>query len=883
MKMYFIRFLYAFLFFGICFVTEISAQNVPSDNAYYVANTMPPDDYLALRTLPIGSAGQRITIMRNGTRLQLIQKLPNGWWQVKITETGQVGWAMSGSGNKQWIVCCAQESETPSKQALDSKGTQKQQEGDGNNKNKETESQVEPSNGQGKPGQTYYVSLFPPYESMGFRFQPAKQGQLIKALQNGDSLIFISKAESDYWRVKYPKTGAEGYVLSIIDGKPLLSPTPLTSKELQTYNKQIQTAQVERGENENAKGSGFNTPTDLKFANELVLLNIFQGNGSVLLKQAEIDELKRIGVTNSSLAREAVSRMGWDNKFALPHVADLTSFVDKEASRNAEDKVAAEKLMIANQAGFKTAVDFEISKLLGGAVNQGSVNLLKQRDINTPEDLKKIQTRFKGKTESSKPSAEEIIAFLVSEELLAAELKANNDKIAAEKELRDLDIIVLFDSRSQSKVIERNINGDIEISGNPNGQDICFAGELFFPDRYSFSPNPNISKYGKGEYFTFFLQAIKQKFPAVNFQAPTSSIDCNYIIHTNPNTADFKSKLPNDQRSYFRALSFIQRNELSGALPSEVQEIYTISWKDFIDQQGRRAAERVAALELSKSRINQILEGTIRGAGLISIAGLETSKLVNACTVQEENGLWIALFQATKNAAYRNFHAVLKGNLIPSDINSAFKSLKDGDCGYIIGKAGSLKTVITALSREGKAIVLDDNWLAENIVNDLEAQFEALKKAHEEAKKAELAAAEAKRIEDERCNADNSCRAKRQAQADAIAAAERAKRPPFRAIISCRINSNIVMPFYCFQDSSRHVGGSLTIMNDNVERAYTPYEIFNLMQQAPYQLDLSEHFKILAQANADSANVLEIKIIDRDDNVKFQKQATRLESINVAN
>jgi hypothetical protein len=85
-----------------------SAQNGPRDgNAiYYVANTRPPDAYLALRTQPTSAFGQRIMTMPNGTALQVLQRRDDGWWRVKVLPSGPDGWALSGQGARRWIECC---------------------------------------------------------------------------------------------------------------------------------------------------------------------------------------------------------------------------------------------------------------------------------------------------------------------------------------------------------------------------------------------------------------------------------------------------------------------------------------------------------------------------------------------------------------------------------------------------------------------------------------------------------------------------------------------------------------------------------------------------------------------------------------------------------
>jgi Bacterial SH3 domain len=82
-------------------------QNPTADgDTYYVANTRPPDAFLALRTNPSASQGQRIATMPNGTPLKVLQRQGDGWWYVRIVPNGPEGWALSRQGNSVWIVCC---------------------------------------------------------------------------------------------------------------------------------------------------------------------------------------------------------------------------------------------------------------------------------------------------------------------------------------------------------------------------------------------------------------------------------------------------------------------------------------------------------------------------------------------------------------------------------------------------------------------------------------------------------------------------------------------------------------------------------------------------------------------------------------------------------
>jgi Bacterial SH3 domain len=84
------------------------AQNASSDNdSYYVANTRPPDAFLALRTNPTSGSGQRIATMPNGTPLKVLERRGDGWWYVRVLPSGPEGWALSRQGNSVWIVCCA--------------------------------------------------------------------------------------------------------------------------------------------------------------------------------------------------------------------------------------------------------------------------------------------------------------------------------------------------------------------------------------------------------------------------------------------------------------------------------------------------------------------------------------------------------------------------------------------------------------------------------------------------------------------------------------------------------------------------------------------------------------------------------------------------------
>ena len=66
---------------------------------HYVGPVNPPDDYLALRTLPTAKAGERIMKMPTGMLFKVIEKRGE-WWFVQL-QNGQTGWA-----HNTWIRCC---------------------------------------------------------------------------------------------------------------------------------------------------------------------------------------------------------------------------------------------------------------------------------------------------------------------------------------------------------------------------------------------------------------------------------------------------------------------------------------------------------------------------------------------------------------------------------------------------------------------------------------------------------------------------------------------------------------------------------------------------------------------------------------------------------
>jgi hypothetical protein len=80
---------------------------------YVVANTRPPDAFLALRTHPSSKSGRRIMAMPNGTVLQVLQRNNDGWWYVRVAGSSIEGWALSHQGRNVWIICCTGSAAVP--------------------------------------------------------------------------------------------------------------------------------------------------------------------------------------------------------------------------------------------------------------------------------------------------------------------------------------------------------------------------------------------------------------------------------------------------------------------------------------------------------------------------------------------------------------------------------------------------------------------------------------------------------------------------------------------------------------------------------------------------------------------------------------------------
>lgn len=95
--------LLAFVFTVTTSVRPSLAQGAKATS--YVANTSPPDAFLALKAYPSANS-PRIMAMANGTKLEVLLRRADGWWYVKVSPGGEEGWAFSGSGSKAYILCC---------------------------------------------------------------------------------------------------------------------------------------------------------------------------------------------------------------------------------------------------------------------------------------------------------------------------------------------------------------------------------------------------------------------------------------------------------------------------------------------------------------------------------------------------------------------------------------------------------------------------------------------------------------------------------------------------------------------------------------------------------------------------------------------------------
>lgn len=90
----------------VILLSLIKCAHADPRSFYFVANIRPPDNFLALRSVPSARYGQRLETMPNGTKLNALQKNTNGWWFVRDIETGAEGWAFAGHPRPTWISCC---------------------------------------------------------------------------------------------------------------------------------------------------------------------------------------------------------------------------------------------------------------------------------------------------------------------------------------------------------------------------------------------------------------------------------------------------------------------------------------------------------------------------------------------------------------------------------------------------------------------------------------------------------------------------------------------------------------------------------------------------------------------------------------------------------
>jgi Bacterial SH3 domain len=81
------------------------AQDDPFDvPLYHITNA--PNDTLALRTEPSFQRGLDITLVPNGTLVEVVERRKDRWWYVRLLPFGQEGWVLSGRGSRRWVECC---------------------------------------------------------------------------------------------------------------------------------------------------------------------------------------------------------------------------------------------------------------------------------------------------------------------------------------------------------------------------------------------------------------------------------------------------------------------------------------------------------------------------------------------------------------------------------------------------------------------------------------------------------------------------------------------------------------------------------------------------------------------------------------------------------
>jgi len=156
---------------------------------FVVANALPPDDYLSLRTEPSTKIGSRITKMANGTELKVLDRRSDGWWRVEIVATGQSGWASSGS-SKKYIVW----------------------------KPASTTAETKTSSASDPTGFFVVASLPAPNDYVWLRSDPSvSSGKQITKLASGTAMEVLDRSKGAWVRVKVVETGKEGWVFSGTD------------------------------------------------------------------------------------------------------------------------------------------------------------------------------------------------------------------------------------------------------------------------------------------------------------------------------------------------------------------------------------------------------------------------------------------------------------------------------------------------------------------------------------------------------------------------------------------------------------------------------------------------------------------------------------------
>ena len=106
---------------------------------------------------------------------------------------------------------------------------------------------------------------------------------------------------------------------------------------------------------------------------------------------------------------------------------------------------------------------------------------------------------------------------------------------------------------------------------------------------------------------------------------------------------------------------------------------------------------------------------------------------------------------------------------------------------------------------------------------------------------------------------------------------------PYRALIRCSINQTYYSAYTCFIGNSKYGSGSFTLTTAGTNTVFTTADMAQQMGDSETVLLLTKSFDIKAQSNGSDYMVLDIKIVDWDDKVIFQKQASTYGVIYVRN